>query len=108
MPTGGPMSANQKLAEALAVLQDQLESLKHLTDANEFMVTALKEQGDALKSMEAEPAREMLRQQARAQFSPDQGAAPDAAVLNILEKSLGTGLEAEIIPFPGGAAKRAE
>jgi hypothetical protein len=102
------MSANQKLAEALVVLQDQLEALKHLTDANEFMVTALKEQGEQLKSMEAEPAREMLRQQARAQFSPDQGIAPDAAVLSILEKSLGTGLGAEIIPFPGAAAKKAQ
>ncbi len=102
------MSANQKLTEALAVLQGQLESLKSLTDANEFMVTALKEQGDALKSMEAEPAREMLRQQARVQFDPDQGLSPDAAVLNILEKSLGKGLGAEIIPFPGAAVKQAD
>jgi len=100
------MSANQNLTAALAVLQDQLEALKTLTNANEFMVTALKEQGDTLKSMEAEPAREMLRQQARAQFSPEQGASPDVAVLNILEKSLGSGLGAEIIPFPGTAEKQ--
>lgn len=100
------MSANQNLTKALALLQDQLDALKTLTDANEFMVTALKEQGDSLKTMEAEPAREMLRQQARAQFSPDQGASPDAAVLNVLEQSLGTGLGAQIIPFPGTRVER--
>ncbi|MFC4215899.1 hypothetical protein [Pseudophaeobacter arcticus] len=100
------MSANQNLTAALAILHDQLEALKTLTDANEFMVTALKEQGDALKTMEAEPARELLRLQARAQFSPEQGASPDAAVLNILEQSLGKGLGAEIIPFPGAAVKQ--
>lgn len=102
------MSANQNLTTALAELQDQLEALKSLSDANEFMVTALKEQGDALKAMEAEPAREMLRQQARAQFSPDQGITPDEAVLNILEKSLGKGLGAEIIPFSGTSVGKAD
>lgn len=101
------MSANQNLTEALTILQEQLEALKNLTDANEFMVSALKEQGNTLKSLDAEPAREMLRQQARAQFDPEQGDSPDAAVLDILEQSLGKGLGAEIIPFPGAAVKHA-
>ena len=101
------MSANQNLTEALTILQEQLEALKNLTDANEFMVSALKEQGNTLKSLDAEPAREMLRQQARAQFDPAQGNSPDAAVLDILEQSLGKGLGAEIIPFPGAAVKHA-
>ncbi|MEP2717592.1 hypothetical protein [Pseudophaeobacter sp.] len=100
------MSANQKLTTALAALHDQLQTLQNLTEANEFMVTALKEQGDALKAMDAEPAREMLRQQARAQFSEEQGRTPDADILNILEQSLGTGLGAEIIPFPLAAKPR--
>ncbi|WP_083097375.1 hypothetical protein [Pseudophaeobacter leonis] len=99
------MSTNQNLTTALTALEEHLKTLQALTDANEFMVTALKEQGDALKHMEAEPARELLRGQARARFSPDQGDAPDAAVLNVLEQSLGRGLGAQIIPFPGSAVK---
>lgn len=95
------MSADQKLSLALATLEQQLETLKTLTDANEFMVSALKEQGDALRMMEAETARELLRKQARARFGEDSGSEPDAAVLAVLEESLGTGLSAEIIPFPG-------
>jgi hypothetical protein len=101
------MSTNQNLTTALTALEEHLKTLQALTDANEFMVTALKEQGDALKQMEAEPARELLRGQARARFGAGegQGEAPDAAVLNVLEQSLGKGLGAQIIPFPGGAVK---
>lgn len=96
------MSADQKMSLALAALEQQLETLKNLSDANEFMVTALKEQGEVLRQMEADTARDMLRKQARARFSEDEGVKPNAAVLAVLEKSLGTGLGAEIIPFPGG------
>ncbi|WP_278921178.1 MULTISPECIES: hypothetical protein [Pseudophaeobacter] len=105
------MSANQNLTtalEALEALEDQLRTLQTLTNANEFMVAALKEQGDALKSMEPEPARDLLRSQARERFSQDHGSAPDEAVLSILEQSLGKGLGAEIIPFPGPAARKAD
>lgn len=103
---GVRMSANQKLTLALAALEQQLETLKTLTDANEFMVTALKEQGEDLRQMEADAARDMLRGQARARFDAEDGTAPDAAVLAILEQSLGTGLGAQIIPLPIAATKQ--
>ncbi|CUH87953.1 hypothetical protein PH5382_01882 [Phaeobacter sp. CECT 5382] len=99
------MSANQNLNAALGALESKLETLKTLTDANQFMVEALKEQGEALQAMAAGPARKMLRDQARAKFSPDGGSTPNPAVLAILEKSLGSGQSAQIIAFPaaGGA-----
>lgn len=96
------MSANQNLTAALGALETKLETLKTLTDANQFMVEALKEQGDALSDMAVEPARRMLRDQARARFDPKAGAEPNAAVLAVLEKSLGGGQNAQIIPFPQG------
>lgn len=96
------MSANQNLTTALGALESKLETLKILTDANQFMVEALKDQGDVLSELEAEPARRLLRAQARARFDPKSGAEPNAAVLAILEKSLGGGQDAEIIPFPQG------
>lgn len=98
------MSAEADLDQALDALAQKLEELNDLTRANRFMVEAMAGQGDALKQMSSRRTRDMLRCQARAQFHPDTGTAPDAAVLAILEEVLGSqGESAEIIPFPARA-----
>ncbi|EBA16650.1 hypothetical protein RSK20926_02559 [Roseobacter sp. SK209-2-6] len=94
------MSADQDLNTALGTLKEKLEALKVMTDANQFLVEMLREEGDALRNMGADSARAMLRRKARAKFSPDGGIAPNAEVLALLEQSLSNGLEADVIPFP--------
>ena len=98
------MSAHSDLDGALEALQGKLKSLNDLVRANQFMVEAMAGQGDALKQLSSSRTKDMLRRQARAQFHPDTGTAPDAAVLAILEEVLGHQEEsAEIIPFPARA-----
>ena len=95
------MSAHSDLNGALDALQGKLKSLNDLVRANQFMVEAMAGQGEELKQMSSNRTRDMLRHQARARFHPETGAAPDAAVLAILEEVLAPHQEsAEIIPFP--------
>ncbi|KIC07795.1 hypothetical protein RA19_21960 [Leisingera sp. ANG-M1] len=95
------MSAHTDLNEALLALTGKLQSLNDLVTANQFMVEALAEQGEALKQLDGMETKDMLRQQARARFHPQTGTAPNAAALAILEEVLGRQPQsAEIIPFP--------
>ncbi len=94
------MSVTQGTAAALTALEEKLLHLSHLTEANQFMVEVMKEQGEHLKSIDAEEARSMLRLQARKAFGPASGEAENPEVLAILEQALGAQESAEIIPFP--------
>ncbi|MDE4135080.1 hypothetical protein PXK00_18375 [Phaeobacter sp. QD34_3] len=94
------MSVNQGNTAALSRLEEKLLHLRHLTEANQFMVEVLKEQGDRLQKIEADEARQMLRVQARAAFGPTGAEAAKPEVLAILEQALGTEHSAQIIPFP--------
>lgn len=94
------MSVTQGTAAALTALEEKLLHLSYLTEANQFMVDVMKEQGEQLKSLDAEEARAMLRAQARKAFGPEGGDAQNPEVLAILEQALGAQKSAEIIPFP--------
>ncbi|MGR3760168.1 hypothetical protein ACUXV3_08535 [Roseobacteraceae bacterium NS-SX3] len=95
------MTAHRNLSTALGELDEKLRTLKDMAEANGFLISALKDDGDALKRMEAEASRAMLRARARAVFDPESGSSPNAGVLAVLEEALGQGQTAEIIPFPG-------
>ena len=98
------MSAHTDLNEALLALTGKLQSLNDLVTANQFMVEALAEQGEALKKLDGTATKDLLRRQARARFHPKTGSAPNAAALAVLEEVLGRQPEsAEIIPFPARA-----
>jgi hypothetical protein len=98
------MSAHTDLNEALLALTGKLQSLNDLVTANQFMVDALAQQGEAMKQQDGFEAKDMLRRQARDRFHPQPGTAPNAAVLAILEEALGRQPQsAEIIPFPARA-----
>lgn len=94
------MSAKIGAQPPMVELEDKLLHLQCLTEANEFMIDFLKEQGAALKEMGAEEARTLLRKAARLRFGPDAEAGANPDVLAILEETLGTGETAEIIAFP--------
>ena len=94
------MSVTQGTASALTALEEKLLHLSHLTEANQFMVEVLKEQGEQLNAIDAEEARAMLRAQARKVFGPAGGDAQNPDVLAILEQALGAQQSAQIIPFP--------
>ena len=94
------MSAYQDLNAALAALKEKLDALQVMAEANKFLVQTLKDEGEALLGLEAEPARALIRKKARAKFGAKNGTQPDAAVLALLEQSLSSGLKADVIPFP--------
>ncbi|MEX0300908.1 MAG: hypothetical protein AB3N24_00660 [Leisingera sp.] len=95
------MSAHTDLNEALLALTGKLQSLNDLVTANQFMIDALAEQGEALKNLDGLQTKDMLRGQARAKFHPETGSTPNATALAILEEVLGRQPQsAEIIPFP--------
>ncbi|UWQ31696.1 hypothetical protein K3555_13965 [Leisingera sp. M527] len=98
------MSAHTNMNTALLALTAKLQSLNDLVTANQFMVEALADQGDALKQMDGAATKDMLRRQAREKFHPDTGTVPNAAALAILEGVLSHQRDsAEIIPFPSRA-----
>ena len=91
--------------EALGALDRKIEVLNNLVVANDFLVTCMREEGERLQVMGGDETRNMLRERARRKFHQDSGEAPNPAVLSILEQALGNGHTAEVIPFPGSAAR---
>ncbi|KAE9627897.1 hypothetical protein [Parasedimentitalea maritima] len=91
------MSANSNLTTALGVLDEKLQSLQAMTQANQFLVDALREKEPVLKALDAEGARGFLRQSARARFGEDENY---EEVLALLEQILAPRQSADIIPFP--------
>ncbi|KUP92077.1 hypothetical protein [Tritonibacter horizontis] len=85
---------------ALSVLDEKLEALDTMTEVNSFLVSALREHEAVLKQMSAEETRDMLRRKARAVYRAEGGQKPNPKALELLEKTLGKGPSAEIIPFP--------
>ena len=98
--SGERMSAIRGTTAALSELEEKLLHLKNLTEANQFMLEVLKDQGERLQEIDGDTARSMLRAQARSRFSPTKGKTPKPEVLAILEQTLGTQQSAQIIPFP--------
>ena len=70
------MSANRGTTAALSELEEKLLHLKNLTEANQFMLEVLKDQGERLQEIDGDTARSMLREQARNRFSPTKGKTP--------------------------------
>lgn len=94
------MPAYKNVNEALGALDAKLDTLKTMAEANGFLVAALKNDATALREMDEEGSRAMLRARARAVYAPGTGSAPNPEVLALLEEILGRGKSAEIIRFP--------
>lgn len=97
------MSAEIQLAKALGELDGRLKKLNAMVVANQFLMDALREYEDALKSMEPEATRAMLRKTARILYGPDNLKDANPEVLEILEEILAPRHSAEIIAFPGNS-----
>ena len=86
--------------DALNALDQKMNVLNNLVVANEFLVTSMRDEFESLHVMDGFETRRMLRERARRLFGVDGGETANPAVLEILEKALGNGQTAEIIPFP--------
>lgn len=93
------MAAYSDMSEALAALECKLKTLQSVTEANQFLVGAMRDHGDELSEMSEAETRSAMLNWAQAEFG--EGAKhEDEAVLEILETSFATRRSAEIIPFP--------
>lgn len=93
------MAAYSGMSEALAALEDKLKTLQSVTEANQFLVGAMRDHRDELSEMSESATRSAMLDWARAEFGEGAERA-DEAVLDILETSFGPRESAQIIPFP--------
>ncbi len=93
------MAAYSNMSEALVALEEKLKTLQSVTDANQFLVEAMRDHRDELENMGEKETRVAMLDWARAEFG-EGSERQDADVLDILEMSFGPRQSATIIPFP--------
>jgi hypothetical protein len=93
------MAAYSNVSEALIALEEKLKTLQSVTEANQFLVEAMRDHKDELSEMSEGETRTAMLDWAHAEFG--EGAErEDEAVLEILQTSFAPRKSAEIIPFP--------